>query len=82
MIAKYLWIFFISMVPIVELRGAIPVSQGLGLPMVTSYIICILGNMLPVPFIYLFARRLLEWGKDKPVVGKFFSFCLEKGEKG
>ena len=58
MIAKYLWIFFISMVPIVELRGAIPVSQGLGLPMVTSYIICILGNMLPVPFIYLFARRL------------------------
>ena len=82
MIAKYLWIFFISMVPIVELRGAIPVSQGLGLPMVTSYIICILGNMLPVPFIYLFARRLLEWGKDKPVVGKFFTFCLEKGEKG
>lgn len=81
MIAKYLWIFFISMVPIVELRGAIPVSQGLGLPMVTSYIICILGNMLPVPFIYLFARRLLEWGKDKPVVGKFFTFCLEKGEK-
>ncbi len=79
MIAKYLWIFFISMVPIVELRGAIPVSQGLGLPMVTSYIICILGNMLPVPFIYLFARRLLEWGKDKPVVGKFFTFCLEKG---
>lgn len=82
MIAKYLWIFFISMVPIVELRGAIPVSQGLGLPMVTSYIICILGNMLPVPFIYLFARRLLEWGKDKPVVGKFFTFCLEKGHKG
>ena len=80
MIAKYLWIFFISMVPIVELRGAIPVSQGLGLPMVTSYIICILGNMLPVPFIYLFARRLLEWGKDKPVVGKFFTFCLEKGQ--
>ena len=66
------------MVPIVELRGAIPVSQGLGLPMVTSYIICILGNMLPVPFIYLFARRLLEWGKDKPVIGKFFTSVLRK----
>ena len=82
MIAKYLWIFFISMVPIVELRGAIPVSQGLGLPMVTSYIICILGNMLPVPFIYLFARKVLEWGKDKKLIGKFFTWCLEKGEKG
>ena len=38
--------------------------------------------MLPVPFIYLFARKVLEWGKDKKVIGKFFNFCLEKGEKG
>lgn len=38
--------------------------------------------MLPVPIIYLFARKVLEWGKDKPVIGKFFTFCLEKGEKG
>ena len=64
MIAKYLWIFFISMVPIVELRGAIPVSQGLGLPMVTSYIICILGNMLPVPFIIVYIKRIFEWMRN------------------
>ena len=44
--------------------------------------ICIIGNMLPVPFIYFFARKVLIWGSDKPVIGKFFTFCLEKGEKG
>lgn len=79
---KYLWVFLISMVPLIELRGAIPVSQVLGLPLATSYIISIVGNMLPVPIIYLFARKVLEWGCDKPVIGGFFSWCLEKGKKG
>lgn len=82
MLTKYLILFLISMVPIVELRGAIPVAVGFGLPLVPSYIICVIGNMLPVPFIYLFARKILIWGADKKVIGKFFSFCLEKGEKG
>lgn len=82
MLKKYLWIFLVSMVPLIELRMAIPISQGFGLPMVPSFIICIIGNMLPVPVIYLFARKVLEWGADKPVIGKFFTFCLEKGEKG
>ena len=82
MLTKYLWIFFISMVPIVELRGAIPISQGLKLPLLNSYIICIIGNMLPVPFIFFFARKILVWGSDKKYIGKFFKFCLEKGEKG
>ena len=82
MIGKYLWVFLISMGPIIELRGAIPVAVGMGLPLIPSYIICIIGNMLPVPFIYFFARTVLIWGADKPVIGKFFTFCLEKGEKG
>lgn len=82
MIKDYLWIFLISMVPLIELRGAIPVSQIRGLPIVPSYVISIIGNMLPVPIIYLFARKVLMWGADKPVIGKFFSWCLEKGEKG
>ena len=82
MFKKYLMIFLISMVPLIELRGAIPFSQGFGLPIVQSYIICIIGNMLPVPIIYLFARKVLEWGADKPVIGKFFTWCLEKGHKG
>lgn len=82
MLKKYLWIFLISMVPLVELRGAIPVSQWYQLPLLQSYIICIIGNMLPVPIIYLFARKVLEWGKDKKYIGKFFTFCIEKGHKG
>ena len=82
MLTKYLWIFFISMVPLIEMRGAIPVSQGLGLPLLQSYIVCVIGNMVPVPIIYFFARKVLEWGADKPVIGKFFTFCLVKGEHG
>lgn len=81
-LAKYLWVFFVSMVPLIELRGAIPIATGLGLPMLSSYIVAVIGNMLPVPIIYLFARKVLEWGADKPVIGKFFTFCLEKGKKG
>ena len=79
---QYLIPFLVSMVPLIELRCAIPIAQGMGLPIVTSYLVCIIGNMIPVPFIYLFARKVLEWGADKPVTGKFFSFCLEKGQKG
>ena len=70
------------MLPLAELRVAVPLAVGMKLPLVASYIICIIGNMLPVPVIYLFARKVLEWGKDKPLIGKFFTFCLEKGEKG
>ncbi len=79
---KYILVFLVSMVPIVELRGAIPIAEGLGLNIFLYYPIAILGNMLPVPFIYLFARKVLEWGKDKKLIGKFFTWCLEKGEKG
>ena len=79
---KYLIVFLISMVPLIELRGAIPYAVGFGLPVVPSYLVAVLGNMLPGPFIFLFARRLLEWGQDKPVIGGFFTWCLLKGEKG
>lgn len=82
MLKNFLFIFFVSMVPLVELRGAIAYAVLFGLPLVPSYIVCIIGNMLPVPIIFLFARKVLEWGADKPVIGKFFTFCLEKGHKG
>lgn len=86
MLKKYLLVFFISMVPLIELRGAVPVGLsslwGSPLPIVPLYIVCILGNMLPVPFIFFFARKVLVWGADKKFIGKFFTFCLEKGEKG
>lgn len=87
MLKKYLIVFLVSMVPLIELRGAIPIAAGMGLTdtvehMVMTFVVAIVGNMLPVPIIYLFARKVLEWGKDKPVIGGFFTFCLEKGEKG
>ena len=70
------------MVPLIELRGAIPYAVANNMPLLQSYIIAILGNMIPMPIIFFFARRVLEWGKDKPVIGGFFTFCLEKGHKG
>ena len=79
---NYVIVFLISMVPLIELRGAIPYAVAFGLPLAPSYVIAIIWNMLPVPIIYLFARKVLVWGKDKPYIGKFFTFCLEKGEKG
>ena len=79
---KYLIVFLISMVPLIELRGAIPYAVGFGLPIVPSILVALLGNMLPVPFIFLFARKVLEWGRDKKYIGRFFTWCLERGEKG
>lgn len=79
---NFLLTFLISMVPLIELRGAIPIGVGMGLPWYLAVAISMVGNMIPVPFIFFFARRVLEWGADKPVIGKFFSWCLEKGRKG
>lgn len=85
MLMKYLIVFFVSMVPLIELRGAVPIGLsglwGEALPILPLYITCILGNMLPVPFIFFFARKVLVWGANKKFIGKFFKFCLEKGEK-
>lgn len=79
MLKNFLWVFFISMVPLIELRGAIPVSQALKLPVISSYIVSIIGNMIPVPFIFLFARKFLEWGQDKRLVGGICCFFLLRG---
>lgn len=81
-LVKYLIVFLVSMLPIIELRGAIPIAESMGLDILWYYPISIIGNILPVPIIYLFARKVLEWGKDKKVIGNFFTWCLEKGDKG
>ena len=81
-LVKYLIVFLVSMLPIIELRGAIPIAESMGLDILWYYPISIIGNILPVPIIYLFARKVLEWGKDKKFIGKFFTWCLKKGEKG
>ena len=82
MLTNYLLIFLVSMVPLIELRGAMVMAVGMDLNYLTSLIVCVIGNMLPVPIIYFFARKVLLWGADKNYIGKFFRFCLEKGEHG
>ena len=81
--AKYLTIFFVSMVPIIELRGAMVMAMapGMNIPFPLALAICVIGNMLPVPFIYFFARKVLIWGAHKKYIGKIFTFFLEKGER-
>ena len=80
MFRKYLYVFLISMVPIIELRGAVVAAQGLGLDEMLALWVCVVGNMLPVPFIYFFARKVLLWGAHRKYIGKTFRFFLEKGE--
>ena len=82
MFRKYLICFFVSMVPLIELRGSMVMAVGMDLDYWTSLLVCAIGNMLPVPIIYFFARKVLLWGKDKPYIGKFFTYCLEKGHRG
>lgn len=83
---KIMIVLAISMIPMVELRGAIPIAVGmdLGLPEWLVLIVAIIGNIIPVPFIYFFARKFLEWGSKKEwkSLKKFCDFCLKKGEKG
>ncbi len=79
---KYLIVFLISMVPLIELRGAIPYAVGIGLTVVPSNIVSAIGHMYPVSILFLFARRLLGWGLDNTYLGTFLTGCPEKGETG
>ena len=81
MLKHYVISILISMVPLIELRGALPYALANGIPTLPAYIVCMVANMLPVPVIFFFARKVLEWGKDKKYIGRFFTFCLEKGHK-
>ncbi len=82
MLKHYLISFLISMVPLIELRGGLPYALASGIPTLPAYAVCVVGNMLPVPVIFFFARKVLEWGKDKKFIGPFFSWCLKKGHRG
>ena len=79
MLKKYALCFLVSMIPLIELRGGVPIAVGMGLNYFEALAVCIIGNMLPVPFIYLFARKVLEWGCDKKYIGKLKNEAREKG---
>ena len=90
---KYLIVFFVSMIPLVELRLAVPMAVGMDLPYIPALVVCVLGNMLPVPVIYFFARKVLVWGANLETlnifgrkvtfrfINKIFRVFLEKGER-
>ena len=81
MLIKYIAVFFVSMVPLIELRGAIPIAIHMDLPALPAIAVCVVGNMLPVPVIYFFARKFLLWGLDKRFIGGICRFFRDKGEK-
>ena len=58
---KFIWAFLISMVPVVELRGGLPYAIASGLPFGLAYLATVLGNMLPVPFIIIFIKKIFAW---------------------
>ena len=76
-------LFFCSMIPIIELRGAIPMGYFLGLPWWQSYVISVLGNMLPVPFILLFINGVIRWmaGSKIKLFHKVANWLLAKAAK-
>ena len=79
---KYVCVFFISMVPLIELRGAVPIGiTYFGLNEYVTLAVCIIGNMIPVPIIYLFARKVLIWGSTWKHGSGLFKWILRKGEK-
>ncbi len=81
MLKNYIIAVLISMVPLIELRGGVPVAMAMGMGGMEAIAVCAVGNMLPVPIVYLFARKVLLWGSTKAYIGPVFSKILVKGEK-
>lgn len=77
-LVKYLCVLGIAALPVLELRGAIPYGVANGLPYLVVLAVSVIGNMLPVPFIILFVRKIFDWMKKK---SKFLAGIAEKLEK-
>jgi len=81
MLSKTLYVFMISMIPIIELRGSIPYAAGVGLPWYVAFITAVIGNLLPVPFILLFVKKVFDWMRKYPKLKKIVDFCENKFAK-
>lgn len=78
---KYLLLFLVSMVPIIELRGAIPIAVGWELNLPLSYLISVIGNILPVPFIILFGKFILSKLAQIKKIGPFFQKIIDRADR-
>ena len=87
---KEVFCFLVSMLPVIELRGGLIAASLLQIPLLKANIICILGNMLPIPFILLFIRRIFAWLREHHLLTGFVNWLerramrkskgVEKGE--
>lgn len=78
---KLIWLFGISMLPVIELRGAIPAAAAMDLPFWEAYIVSVLGNALPVPFLIFFSKKIIIWCAKQKYIGGFFSRVIEKADR-
>ena len=78
---RYVLVFLVSMVPIIELRGAIPIGIGWGLKTIPTYLIGVVGNMIPVPFILLFIRAILKYMLKSERLKPIAEWIYRKAEK-
>lgn len=81
-VGKIISTFFVSMVPVIELRGAIPIGVGLGLPLWLSIVVSIFGNLLPAPFIIIFIRKIFDFMRTKlPKLDGFVTKLENRADK-
>ena len=78
---RYVLVTLVSMVPIIELRGAIPIGVAWGLDTIPTYLVCVIGNMIPIPFILLFIRKILKWMLKVPKLSPIAEWIHEKAAK-
>ncbi len=81
LLQDYWKVFVISMVPIIELRGAVPIGIGMGLPLLPTFIVAVVGNTLPVPFLIAFSQRVLRWLAKFEKIGPFFQKIIDRAEE-
>ncbi len=73
--------FLVSLLPILELRGGLIAANLLGVKLIPAFVICFIGNMLPIPFILLFIEKIFDWLRDKKGLGKVVRYCEKKADK-
>ncbi len=78
---KLFLILLVSMLPVVELRGALPIAAGMGLPEIPSLLVAMIGNLMLMPFVFIYAQRFLEWGSHKKYLSKFCNWLIKKGRR-
>ena len=78
---KDLFVFFVSMIPLVELRGGLVIAKILNIELLKANVICIIGNIIPIPFILLFIKQIFAFMKKHNILKGFVEWCERRAEK-